>query len=372
MNRDNLSRPILIRPALAALSFGSLALAACLGGCQAEEKAAPPPVRPVLSRVVKPVEARVFGPFAGVVAPRYQSEIGFQIAGRMVARDVTVGDIVKKGQRIAALDPVVPRFALTRAEAELADARAQFENASATEIRRRRLLSGGNVTQAQLDTAVASRDTAQARVAQAEANLQKARDQIGYTELHADFDGVVTVRSAEVGQVLSAGQAVATLARPEEREAVVDIPEEHVATMPTDATFTVALQSAPDVTATARVRETAPFADPTTRTRRIRMTLLKPSEAFRLGSTLTVTLSRPEPAHVDLPADVVLTADGRDAVWLVAPDGRSVHRQAVTVTRRDAAWVSIGEGLKAGDRVVVAGVHSLQEGQAVRLPDAAP
>ena len=361
------NRPTMIRPAL-----GALVLAVCLGACQGEENAAPPPVRPVLYRVVKPVEARVFGPFAGVVAPRYQSEIGFQIAGRMIARDVTVGDVVHKGQRIAALDPVVSRFALTRAEADLADARAQAENANATELRRRRLLAGGNVTQAQFDTAVASRDTAQARVAQAEANLQKARDQIGYTELHADFDGVVTVRSAEVGQVLSAGQAVATLARPEESEAVVDIPEDLVGTMPTDAQFTVSLQSAPDVTATARVRETAPFADSTTRSRRIRMTLLNPSDAFRLGSTLTVTLARPEPVHVELPASVVLSADGRDAVWLVAPDGRSVHRQAVTVIRRTASRVSIGEGLKAGDRVVLAGVHTLQEGQAVRLPDAAP
>ncbi|MCJ2036625.1 efflux RND transporter periplasmic adaptor subunit [Methylobacterium sp. J-068] len=352
---------------------GVLALVAVLGACQAsEEPKAPPPVRPVLFRVVKPVDHKAFGPFAGVVAPRYQSEIGFQIAGRMIARDVTMGDIVRKGQRIAALDPVVTRFALTRAEADLADAKAQAENANATEIRRRRLFGGGNVTQAQLDTAVAGRDTAQARLAQAEANLQKARDQMGYTELHADFDGVVTVRSAEVGQMLSAGQAVATLARPEEREAVVDIPEELVGTMPTDAQFTVALQSAPEVTATARVRETAPFADPTTRTRRIRMTLVKPSEAFRLGSTLTVTLMRAEPPHVDLPATALLTEGGRDSVWLVAEDGRSVRRQAVTVAHREGDRVSIGDGLKAGDRVVLAGIHTLKEGQAVRLSDTAP
>ena len=218
------------------------AVVSTLGACHGEEEnAGPPPVRPVLYTVAKPIDTIVFGPFAGFVAPRYQSEIGFQIAGRVIARDVTVGDVVKKGQRIAALDPVVTRFALTRAEAELADATAQAENAIATEARQRRLIANGNVTQARLDSAVASRDTAQARLAQAQANLQKARDQMGYTELHADFDGVVTVRSAEVGQVLSAGQAVATLARPEEREAVVDIPEDLVGAMPKDAVFTVAL-----------------------------------------------------------------------------------------------------------------------------------
>ncbi len=357
-------RAIARAPALAALLLVPL-----LGACQQEETAPPAPIRPVLTLTARPVTSETFGPFAGIVAPRYQSEIGFQIAGRMVARDVTVGDVVKKGQRIAALDPVVTRFALARAEADLADAEGQAENATATEARRRRLLQGGNVTQAQLDGAVASRDTALARLAQAKANLQKARDQMGYTELHADFDGVVTVRNAEVGQVLSAGQTVATLARPEEREAVVDIPENLAGAMPKDAEFTVSLQSAPDVTAKARVREIAPFADATTRARRIRMTLIDASPAFRLGSTLTVLLSRPLPSRFLLPATVLLTQDGRDMVWIVAPDGKSVVRRAVTVAERTPDRVTITEGIAPGDRVVTAGIHSLSEGQAVRLTD---
>ena len=359
---------LMMRHRLLALVAAALAL----GACKPEQEAGPPPIRPVLTVTAKPVATEMFGPFAGFVAPRYQSEIGFQIAGRMVARDVTVGDVVKKGQRLAALDPVVPRFALTRAEADLADAEAQAENASATESRRRKLMAGGNVTQAQLDSAVASRDTAQARLAQAQASLQKARDQIGYTELHADFDGVVTVRSAEVGQVLSAGQAVLTLARPEEREAVVDIPEDLVGAMSTDAEFTVALQSAPDVTATARVRETAPFADRVTRTRRIRMTLLAPSPAFRLGSTLTVSLSRRVAPHYLLPSAAILRMENRDFVWLVDAAGKAVSRRAVTVTKRASGRATVTDGLSAGDRVVVAGIHSLSEGQAVRLPDATP
>ncbi|MGU3541297.1 efflux transporter periplasmic adaptor subunit, partial [Methylobacterium sp. A54F] len=96
-------------------------------------------------------------------------------------------------------DPIVPRFAQVRAGADVADARAQTVNAVATEARTRRLMEGGNVTQAQLDGAVANRDTAQARLAQAQASLQKARDQMGYTELKADFDGAVTERRAGVG-----------------------------------------------------------------------------------------------------------------------------------------------------------------------------
>nr|WP_238183097.1 efflux RND transporter periplasmic adaptor subunit [Methylobacterium trifolii] len=340
-----------------------------LSACKPAEEAKAPPIRPVLYTVAKPVDTVRFGPFAGTVEPRYQSQLGFQIGGRVVARDVTVGDIVKKGQRLAALDPVVPRFALTRAEADVADARAQSENAAATDARTRRLMEGGNVTQAQMDGATANRDTAQARLAQAQASLQKARDQIGYTELKADFDGVVTQRSAEVGQDLSAGQAVVTVARPEVREAVVDIPEDLIGAMPKDGRFTVALQSAPEVTATGTVRETAPFADASTRTRRIRMTLQDPPPAFRLGATITVSLARKVEPRVILPETALLSADGHDAVWVVDAAGTRVSRRAVRVAERRSEHVALAEGLAAGDRVVVAGVNSLSEGQTVRLSD---
>ncbi|MBE7201555.1 MAG: efflux RND transporter periplasmic adaptor subunit, partial [Parafilimonas terrae] len=171
-------------------------LAAILSGChqpgEEARESSPAVVRPVLTRVAEATDTVTLGPFAGTVEPRYQSQLGFQIPGRMIARDVTVGDIVRKGQRLAALDVIVSRFDLTRAEADLADARAQAENAEAAEARTRRLMTGNSVAQATLDQAVAKRETARARVDQALASLQKARDQMGYTELKAEFDGVVT------------------------------------------------------------------------------------------------------------------------------------------------------------------------------------
>ncbi|WP_430912125.1 efflux RND transporter periplasmic adaptor subunit [Methylobacterium sp. sgz302541] len=353
------------------LAHGATAtlVVAMLGACKPAEEQPAPPIRPVLYTIVKPTEAVPFGPFAGTVEPRYQSQLGFQIGGRVVARDVTVGDVVRKGQRLAALDPVVPRFALTRAEADVADARAQAENATATEARMRRLMEGNNVSQAQLDTSVANRDTAQARLAQATASLQKAQDQIRYTTLLADFDGVVTQRLAEVGQVLTAGQGVMTVARPEIREAVVDIPEDLVGAMPRDRVFTVSLQSAPEITARGRVREVAPFADRSTRTRRIRMTLEAPPPVFRLGTTITVSLEQRTERRFLLPATALLEADGRTSVWIVPAGKNTVERRDVVLAERKPGRVAIREGLSEGDRVVVAGAHSLQDGQAVRVAD---
>ncbi|TXN43520.1 efflux RND transporter periplasmic adaptor subunit [Methylobacterium sp. WL7] len=357
-----------------------LTLTACamiLGGCGGHDdehaEAAPAPVRPVLTQVAVPKDAVMFGPFAGTVEPRYQSQLGFQIPGRMIARDVTVGDIVTKGQRLAALDTVVTRFDLTRAEADLADARAQAENADAAEARARRLMSGNNVSQATLDQAVAKRDTAKARLDQAAASLQKARDQMGYTELKAEFDGVVTQRLAEIGQVLSAGQGVVTVARPEIREAVVDIPEQYVGALPADGVFTVSLQSAPELTARGRIREIAPLAEAGTRSRRIRITLDAPGPAFRLGATIDVALSRKVPRHILLPAAALLEDGPRRSVWVVDGAGQSVTRRDVTLASTvetvEAGRIAIRDGVEPGERVVVAGVHALQQGQAVRLTD---
>ena len=99
------------------------------------------------------------------------------------------------------------------------------------------------------------------------------------------------------------------------------------------------------------------------------MTLLKPPDAFRLGSTITVGLSRHMAPRFQLPATAVFEADGRSAVWIVNEAGDAVSRRDVTVADRNGERVSITEGLKPGERVVLAGARSLGEGQRVRLAD---
>lgn len=350
-----------------ALLAASSALA--LAGCQDKEEA-PPPVRPVLTVTAERHETETFGPFAGTVEPRYQTQMGFRIGGRIVARDVSVGDLVAKGRRLVALDPTVQQFALVRARADVADAQAQVKKATAAEARQRTLFETSSaVTQAQLDVAVANRDTANARLAQAKAALQKAEDELGYATLTADFDGVVTAWSAEVGQVVPAGQPVVSLARPDIREAVVDIPDALMGAVGRDAVFTVKLLAAPAITARGRVREIGPLAEAATRTRRVRLTLADPPAAFRLGATVAVALERKIAPRIPLPSTALVEADGRPAVWVVAPDGRSVSRREVSLSGHGESRVLVSDGLAAGEHVVVAGVHSLTDGQAVRMPE---
>ena len=351
-----------MRRALPLLALLPLALS--LAGCESE-KDPPAPLRPVLTTTLKPISTEVFGPFASTVEARYQTQLGFQLAGRMVARDVFVGDTVRKGQRLAAIDPVVTQFALLRAKADLADAQAQLANATGIEARQRTLSEGGNVAQATLDAAVAGRDTAKARLDQALAALRAAEDQVGYTELHANFDGVVTAWNAEVGQYVDNGQAVVTLARPDVREAVVDIPDDIIGKVTPGMTFLARLQAAPDTVAHAVVREIGPLADEATRTHRVRLTLSDASPAFRLGTTLSLSRETSVAPYMLVPAGAVLRDGGKPFVWVLDEDGRHVARRAVVLAGTTDDQVPVTSGLKPGERIVVVGVHSLTDGEAV-------
>ncbi len=340
-----------------------LVLAACDG--RKDEKAAEDAPRPVLYTVVEPRPVAQAG-FAGTIEPRYSTDLAFRVLGRVVTRPVNVGDLVKKDETVATLDPSSLDLAVQSARADLASAEAQFANASAAEERQRILLKGNNVSQADYDAAKQAFDSAQANLEKARAGLRKAQDQRSYAVLRPDFDGVVSATQAEVGQVVAAGQAVMTVARPDIREAVVDIPDRLTQHFAPGARFNVQLQADPGVTGAGTVREVAPQADPQTRTRRVRVALDAPPEGFRLGATIRAALAAPARELAILPDEALLEEGGKTFVWIVDRSTGVVRKQAVTAEERGGGGF-VAEGVAAGSAVVVAGVHELKDGQKVRL-----
>ena len=326
----------------------------------------PPPVRPVLSRVVEPVSDQVFGPFAGSVQPRYKTDLGFRASGRMIARNANLGDQIPKDFVLASLDPRVAALSLASARADLANSQAQLVNAAGTEQRQSTLLQTGATAQSQVDSAVANRDTAKAKVNQAEAALTKAQEQLDYMTLRPDFAGVITNWSVEVGQLVSSGQTVVTVARPDQRDAVFDVPDDLIGKVAPGSSFTVSLQADLGVTTEGVVREIAPEADAATRTRRVKMTLPNAPNVFRLGTTVTITLKSAIPPIVTLPTAAILEKDGKASVWLASQDGKAEPKDVV-IGARDGDTVTVSQGLEKGDRVIVAGVHSLSAGQPIKL-----
>ena len=180
---------------------------------------------------------------------------------------------------------------------------------------------------------------------------------------------VAAVAGLAGAKLVSAGQAVVTLARPEVREAVFDLPTEVAESLPADARFLVSAQLDPQARTTGSIRELGPQADASTRTRRVRLSLAQTPEAFRLGSTIQVQLSSAGSVRSVLPASVLLERDGKTQVWVVDGKQSSVALREVQVLSRDERQVVIGQGLADGDRVVRAGVNSLKPGQKIKLDE---
>lgn len=355
------------RPSPAMLLFIVTVCASSLSYHSATAENAPP--RPVVWMNVAADRSEAMG-FAGVVQPRVETELAFRVLGRVIARRVETGDVVRKGDILAEIDPLTLQLTVISARADLRNANAQLENAAINERRKRMLTATNTASAADLELAEQGLKSAEANVTQAQANLAKANEQLGYARLEADFDGVITSTSVEVGQTVTAGQSVLKLARLDQRDVVIDVPEAQVSFIRSSTHIDVTLQLDDRLRTSGQVREIAPQADADTRTYRVKIALDKAPDVFRFGAVVTATFTDGGQAHdVVLPRSAIVEKDGAPAVWVIDPHALTVSSRAVLLdhTGPEDPMVRVDSGLNANEGVVVAGVSELQEGQKIRL-----
>jgi RND family efflux transporter MFP subunit len=349
--------------------IGALVLLLVLAACQKEEKTAATPIRPVRTATVELQEGGEKVSLTGEIQPRYQADLGFRVNGKILERPVDVGTEVKKDDLLARLDPQQYRQDLEVAKAEVAKAQAEVARSQAQEYRQRELLKNGHTTQVAYDQALKTFKTAQAEVDAVRARQIQASENLGYTELRADNNGVISAIGADPGQVVSAGQMVVRLAQPGEREAVFNIAEGAFKKRPTDPTVRVHLVSNPEIAAAGKVRYISPQADPETRTYTVRVSLPEAPPQMRLGANVVGTVTLDQGKTVTIPGSALFQKDSKPAVWLVEKD-KTVQLKPITVQRYEGDSVVVGDGLAQGDVVVTAGVQKLLPGQKVALMDA--
>jgi RND family efflux transporter MFP subunit len=357
----------MLNPRIAA---AALLAAAAVAGC---DKPPPPEAQPRPVRTVT-VGQRAEGELVsltGHVRARVEANLAFRISGRVIQRLVDVGDVVQAGQVVARLDPQDQQNALRTAQAKLAAAEATQTQTRLAFGRQQELLKDGWTPRARFDDAQQAYLAAQAEVAAAQAMLKQAQDLLSYTTLTADVPGVITAKGAEPGEVVQPGQMIVQLAKQGGRDAVFDAPEQLVRTGPRDPVVQIALSEDPRITATGRIREVSPQADATTRTFQVKVGIIDPPEAMRLGSTVTGRGRLAAPPGMEVPASALTETNGRAAVWVFDPKSQTVALRNVEVGRYDPSGVVVSQGLEAGDIVVTAGVQVLHPGQKVRLLGAA-
>ncbi|WP_208277508.1 efflux RND transporter periplasmic adaptor subunit [Massilia oculi] len=339
--------------------------AAALVACS---KPAPPleDVRPVRVVTLASDTAGERLEFSGDVRPRYESQLGFRVGGKIVERKVDVGATVKRGDVLMRLDPQDLRLAESQARATLRAAETERDLARADYKRHVDLRAQNFVSQAVLDTKQSALKAAQANVDAARAGLRGQANQSNYTNLAADADGVVTAIEAEVGQVVQPGSPVVRVARTVEKEVVIGIPEDKVGQLRAASDVTVRLWANEAVAIPGKIREVSPVADPATRTYTVKVAIPENAEV-RLGMTATVELATGGngAAGLRLPLSALVQHKGASSVWIVENGAvKLVPVQVVGQVRND---VLVTGQVAAGQNVVTAGVNLLKNGQKVRI-----
>lgn len=323
-------------------------------------------VRPVRSLLVKSEAVAATATYSGDVRARFESRLGFRVAGKLAQRMVDVGARVKAGQVLARVDATDLELNSAMAVAGLQSAESDLQTAEAEYQRFKQMHDKQLISDIEFSNRSNRYQTAKAHASQARAQAKVGANQADYAELKADSAGVVTEIFAEVGQIVAAGQSVLVVARDGEREIAISVPESRVDEMKNARTIKVSLWATPGSEYQGAVREIAPDADPVTRTYGVRISVLNSNTGLRLGMTASVNLSSTATQAVRLPISALYQTGNQPQVWLVQPDD-TVQLRSVTVGQFADNDVLILSGVVNGERVVTAGVNRLHSGQKIRV-----
>lgn len=396
-----------------------------LGGCSSDDSLDAELLRPVKTMVVSAGPETRTRVFPGKAEASQRVELAFQVPGVLVELPVREGQQVAKGDVIAQLrqDEFQARLATLQgqldqaratlralqsgerteqrlrlesqvraAEAQLINARAQFERSS-------RLVESRTISREQFDRETAAYRIAQEEYAAAvqqfemgmiareedieakkgavrglEARVVEANLQLEDATLRAPYDGVIAQRFVEVNQNIQANTPVVKFQDVDEIEVAVDVPESIMAADLSRADIVEILaefSGAPGLRFPAQIAEIAQRADPVTQTFQVRVALQAPTDVNVLpGMTSTVSLTYRRARILDnrllVPVSAISkNAQGEQGAWLIGAD-QSVAWRPVQLGEASGGQIEIIEGLQPGDRIAVAGVNFLREGMKVR------
>ena len=354
--------------AVAAATCLTVLLAACGGGSDPAESAAPASTLAVtlVRAQMRPIQRTVV--VSGPVAAFEEMQLGVEISGaRVTALNVDVGEQVRKGEVLLELDHRSLDSELRQANAALSEAEAGVALARANLARAELLVKDKFISASQLDELRAARTQAEARRNTARASRDAAQLRRDFAELRAPADGVISKRLVQPGQVVAAGTELLRLIRDGRLEWRAELPEGDLALVEPGAT--VRLPSSAGIV-TGRIRAVSPGVDSQTRTGTIYADLPEPGP-LQPGSYVEGRIVTGAGNALTVPAASVVQRDGHNYVFTL-DDKRVAHRVRVAIGAKVGGRVEILDGLKAGDAVVEQGAGFLGDGDTVRVVAAKP
>ncbi|RWE42478.1 MAG: efflux RND transporter periplasmic adaptor subunit [Mesorhizobium sp.] len=347
----------------AGLIIASLGLA----GCSQEKAEVKDIIRPVkVVEIAKAHDTRTLS-YSGSVRARTESTLGFRVNGKITERLVDIGQHVAPGDVLARIDPSDYDLSVKSAQAALDASERQVETVELARKRAEQLFAKNFAPKSQLEQATLTYDQAVATRDSARSTLAQARNQVGYTDLKADRDGIVTAVNADVGQVVGSGTPVITVAVDGEKEVLIAVPEMEIAQFKPGKDVKAGFWSDAALALDGKVREVAGSADPQSRTFAVRVSLPNDPRVL-LGMTANIEASAAnEKQLVSIPLSALAEKDSQSIVWTVDRGADTVHARPVKVAEFAANGVRVAEGLKPGDIVVAAGTQFMTEDLKVKL-----
>jgi len=280
---------------------------------------------------------------------------------------VNVGDNVKRGQTLATFAPETMRAELAQQSASVAEAEAALAEAEANAARARTLQDSGAMSAQQINQYLTAAKTAAARLQAAKAARESGQLRVGFTQVVAPDDGVISARSATVGAVVAPGQELFRLIRKNRLEWRAEVTAANLAKVAPGQTVVVTTPAGAKVS--GKVRVVAPTVDTASRNAIVYVDLISNAVA-RAGMFASGEFAVGATPALSLPQQAVVLRDGMTYVYQLAADNK-VSQVKVQTGRRNGDRVEIVSGLAGNETVVVQGAAFLAQGDTVRIADAA-
>ncbi|WP_374012014.1 efflux RND transporter periplasmic adaptor subunit [Pseudoxanthomonas koreensis] len=350
---------MLANPLRALAVAGLLALAACGDDAPGEPvpsltvSLATPTTREVVREVVA----------SGAVAAWEEVAVGVELSGlRVSSVEVEVGSVVRQGDVLLRLDDRTMASQLAQSEAQVREASTNLETARRRAARVRELADSQMVALQDAEEAEAQRDNAQAQLNTAIASRDAARVQRDFTVVRAPVDGVVSARSVQPGQVVGAGGELLRLIRDGRLEWRAELAENDLLLVAPGMVVQVETPGGP---VAGTVRRVSPALDVRSRTGTVFADLPEPGP-LRAGMFAQGRIALGRASALLVPGDAVVYRDGRAFVFSVDGEGR-VREHLIEAGARHGDAVEVRSGLEPAQKVVARGAGFLGDGDLVRV-----
>jgi RND family efflux transporter MFP subunit len=354
---------------------------ACCALCGCEQNSFVPPPPPKVD-VGLPVQQTItrFLDATGNTAPIQTVDLVARVQGVLQSINYKDGTLVKQGTTLFTIEPETYKFKLEQAQAAEAGAQASLKQAEADYKRQVDLVARQAVSQATLDTSTSSRDNAQANLQQAEANTKIAAVNFSYTNVIAPFDGVVTAHLISVGELVGAASPtqLATIVQLDPIYVNFNVNEQDVLRVRAEARrrglttsdltqfpIEVGLQTESGYPHKGHLDYAAPTVNLSTGTLAVRAVLPNADRVLLPGYYVRVRVPFDQQQNALLVPDVALGSDQSGRYVLVVNGENVVEQRKVVTGPVEGDLRVIESGLKADDRVVIAGLLRAIPGQKV-------